>query len=140
MSSPTNISMYCGISSLLHVHDGSDLDGVSGPRLRQRHSRGRVGELKDGDAADGLLGFDERSVDDRDLTVALADGRRRSRGLKLRAFGVDLRTVRLEPLEDLPVDRLLLGRGVALGLHAVMDEEERVLRHPVLLLAVVRLR
>src|SRR5581483_80640 len=45
----------------------------------------------------------------------------------------DLRAVRLEPLEDVGVDRLLLGRAVALVVHAVVDEEERVLRHLALL-------
>src|SRR6266542_1610110 len=105
-SVPRNISMYCGISF---------------PSL-------------DRDAADGLLRLDEGTVHDRHLAVALADRGRGAPRLKLRAFVRDLGTVGLEPLEDLAVDRLLLRRRVPLVVDAIVDEEECVLRHHLLLL------
>src|SRR4029079_7627631 len=126
--------MYCGIFLLLPVVDDlADLDRVPGPCLRDRDRRGSVGELEDREPADGLLRLDERSVKNAHLVTLPADRRRGARRLELGAAIGDLRAVRLEPLEDVPVDSLLLRRRARLVVHSIVDEEECVLRHLFLL-------
>src|SRR6185436_10847017 len=132
-SSPTNINMYCGIFLLLPVIDDlADLDRVAGPRLRDGDGRRPVRQLEDAESADGLLRLDERSVDDAHFRALPPDRRRRARWLELGATIGDLGTVRLEPLEDRLIDRLLLGRRVRLVVHSIVDEEECVLGHVIL--------
>src|SRR6266545_6150576 len=118
-----NMSMYFGISlalPLLLLDDVADLDAVARPRLRDRDRRVTIGSFDDRKAADRFLRLDERSVDDRDLSGALADGGRGACGLELRPAVDDLRPVDLEPLEDVGVDLLLLRRGVGLVIHAIV--------------------
>src|SRR2546428_66156 len=113
----------------LVLDGGSNFHVAHRPGLRELDGGLHVGRLDDAQAADRLLRLDEWAVDDADLAAGLPDRRRRARRLQLGAPVGDLAAVGLEPLEDVRVDLLLLGRGIRLVLHAVVDEEECVLRH-----------
>src|SRR5438309_8490000 len=109
-SSFTNINTYVAIFVSLPFADRPDLDAVARPRLRERDGFVLARQLQDGEAANGFLRLDERAVDHNSLVAARADRRRRTCRLQLRTAVGDLRAVRLEPLEDVGVDLLLLGR------------------------------